>query len=207
MIDSSRRRGSSASSRGRKIMNIRHRVVVVSALLAMSVGASACSSDEDDAGDTDGETATESTDISGSVKEWSVSVDAASAPAGAVSFTIENEGTIGHEFLIVKTDIAPGEIPLDGDHFPEDADGIEVIDESVSTPPKRPRSPQRRTRRRHLPVGVQPPGALQQRDVHRLRSRSLSGSARSTNEHSAEISAISSTSRARVSSSSSVHTR
>ena len=110
-------------------MNIRHRIVVVSALLAMSVGASACSSDEDDAGDTDGEAAAESTEISGSVKEWSVSVDAASAPAGAVSFSIENEGTIGHEFLIVKTDIAPGEIPLDGDHFPEDADGIEVIDE------------------------------------------------------------------------------
>ena len=110
-------------------MNIRHRIVVVSALLAMSVGASACSSDEDDAGDTDGEAAAESTEISGSVKEWSVSVEESSAPAGAVSFTIENEGTIGHEFLIVKTDIAPGEIPLDGDHFPEDADGIEVIDE------------------------------------------------------------------------------
>ncbi len=109
-------------------MNNRHRIVVVSALLAMSVGASACSSDEDEA-DASGEAATEGTDISGSVTEWSVSVEASSAPAGDVSFTIENEGTIGHEFLIVKTDIAPGEIPLDGDHFPEDADGIEVIDE------------------------------------------------------------------------------
>jgi len=40
-----------------------------------------------------------------------------------------NTGTIGHEFLVVKTDIAPGDIPLDGDHFPEDAEGITVIDE------------------------------------------------------------------------------
>ena len=108
-------------------MNSRHRIVVVSALLAMSVGASACSSD-DDGGDA-GDSAAESTAISGSVSEWSVSVDPASAPAGDVSFTIDNAGTTGHEFLIVKTDIAPGEIPLDGDHFPEDADGIEVIDE------------------------------------------------------------------------------
>lgn len=68
-------------------------------------------------------------DISGSVEEWEVSIDAESADAGDVSFTIDNDGTIGHEFLIVKTDIAPGEIPLDGDHFPEDAEGIEVIDE------------------------------------------------------------------------------
>jgi uncharacterized cupredoxin-like copper-binding protein len=112
-------------------MSIRHRIVVVSALLAMSVGASACSSDDDEA-DTDdggGEAAAETTNISGSVEEWSVSVEAASAPAGDVAFTIENAGTIGHEFLIVKTDIAPGEIPLDGEIFPEDAEGIEVIDE------------------------------------------------------------------------------
>ena len=30
---------------------------------------------------------------------------------------------------MVKTDIADGEIPLDGDHFPEDAEGLQVIDE------------------------------------------------------------------------------
>jgi uncharacterized cupredoxin-like copper-binding protein len=61
--------------------------------------------------------------------EWEVDVDSMAAEAGTVNFTITNDGTIGHEFLIVKTDIAPGEIPVDGDHFPEDASGIEVIDE------------------------------------------------------------------------------
>jgi uncharacterized cupredoxin-like copper-binding protein len=70
-----------------------------------------------------------SNDIMGSVKEWEVNADATTAEAGTVNFTITNEGTIGHEFLIVKTDIAPGDIPVDGDHFPEDASGIEVIDE------------------------------------------------------------------------------
>ncbi len=70
-----------------------------------------------------------SNDITGSVREWEISLDAGSSKAGEVTFTIENDGTIGHEFLVVKTDIAPGEIPLDGDHFPEPADGLEVIDE------------------------------------------------------------------------------
>ncbi len=84
---------------------------------------SGCGSSDDSS-----ESAT-SNDITGQVNEWSIAIDSASAKAGEVNFTIENTGTIGHEFLVVKTDIAPGEIPLDGDHFPEPADGLEVIDE------------------------------------------------------------------------------
>ena len=49
--------------------------------------------------------------------------------AGEVTFSVTNDGKVGHEFLVVKTEIAPGEIPLDGDHFAEPTDGIEVIDE------------------------------------------------------------------------------
>lgn len=67
--------------------------------------------------------------VTGELKEWEVSVDADTAAAGQVTFEITNKGTIGHEFLVVKTDIADGEIPVDGDHFPEDAEGITVIDE------------------------------------------------------------------------------
>lgn len=67
--------------------------------------------------------------VAGQVKEWEVSVDADTVAAGQVTFEITNAGTIGHEFLVVKTDIADGEIPVDGDHFPEDAEGITVIDE------------------------------------------------------------------------------
>lgn len=70
-----------------------------------------------------------SNDITGTVREWAVEISAEKAMAGSVTFTVTNEGTIGHEFLVVKTDIPDGEIPLDGDHFPEDAEGIEVIDE------------------------------------------------------------------------------
>ena len=54
-----------------------------------------------------------SNDITGSVKEWEVTTSATTAKAGEVKFTITNDGTLGHEFLVVKTDIAPGKIPLD----------------------------------------------------------------------------------------------
>ncbi len=70
-----------------------------------------------------------SNDISGTLKEWSVNVDATSARAGEVKFSIKNVGTIGHEFLVVKTDILDGEIPLVGDRFEEPSEGLEVIEE------------------------------------------------------------------------------
>lgn len=95
--------------------------VVVSAALVAALAS--CGSDSNDSSDAT------SNDITGSVSEWVVSTDASTAKAGEVVFTITNDGTIGHEFLVVKTDIASGEIPLDGDHFAEPTDGIEVIDE------------------------------------------------------------------------------
>ncbi len=83
-----------------------------------------------DANDASGDIATEgSNEITGSVEEWKITVTPKSANAGEVKFTIENKGTIGHEFLVVRTDILDGQIPLDGDHFAEPSEGLEVIDE------------------------------------------------------------------------------
>jgi len=102
-------------------------------LSATSMG---CAADGNDAGgnivaDTSasGSTANKGNFISGTVEEWKVSVSPNAATAGEVKFTIENKGTIGHEFLVVKTDILDGKITLDGDHFSEPSPGLEVIDE------------------------------------------------------------------------------
>jgi len=68
-----------------------------------------------------------SNDISGSVKEWAVAIDAAEAKAGDVTFTMKNDGKVPHEFIIVKTEFAPGKIPLGPDNrFNEDGDGVFV---------------------------------------------------------------------------------
>ena len=73
------------------------------------------------------ETEVVSNDITGSVQEWAVGVSAHEAKAGDVKFTMDNQGTIPHEFIIVKTDFAPGKIPLGPDNrFDEEGDGLSV---------------------------------------------------------------------------------
>ena len=68
--------------------------------------------------------------IVGSVEEWKVKISATSAIAGEVTFAIANFGTVPHEFLVVKTDIPLGEIPLGSNNrFDEEAKGLTVVDE------------------------------------------------------------------------------
>lgn len=67
--------------------------------------------------------------IVGTEKEWVIAIDHAQAKAGYVTFVVSNIGTIGHEFLVVKTDIANGKITLSKDHFEEPSPGLEVVDE------------------------------------------------------------------------------
>lgn len=76
-----------------------------------------------------------SNDVTGSVREWEVEVDAHNALAGNVNFTMTNAGTIQHEFLVVKTDIPDGEIPLGKDNrFDEELPGLTVVDEIPEWP-------------------------------------------------------------------------
>jgi uncharacterized cupredoxin-like copper-binding protein len=68
-----------------------------------------------------------SNDITGSVQEWAIGTSAHEALAGDVKFTIENQGTIPHEFIIVKTDFPLGKIPLGPDNrFDEEGEGLSV---------------------------------------------------------------------------------
>ena len=104
--------------------------------VVLGLATASCAADMNDSvgsqpeGDTMSEgSATEGNFVNGVVKEWNVSVKPNTATAGEVKFTIKNEGTIGHEFLVVKTDILDGQIQLDGDHFSEPSPGLEVIDE------------------------------------------------------------------------------
>lgn len=116
-------------------MNIQGVKIFGVSLLLASVLAGCAADGNDAAGniatDTEasGSTANEGNFIAGTIQEWKVSVAPNTATAGEVKFTIENKGTIGHEFLVVKTDIADGKITLDGDHFSEPSPGLEVIDE------------------------------------------------------------------------------
>jgi uncharacterized cupredoxin-like copper-binding protein len=65
------------------------------------------------------------------LQEWAVVPDAESAPAGEVTFAVTNDGPDDvHEFVIVRTDLDPGDLPTDATGTVDEAGaGMEVIDE------------------------------------------------------------------------------
>ena len=66
------------------------------------------------------------------LKDFEVLPDAAVVPAGTVSLRIRNQGPTSHEFIVVRTEIAPDKLTLqdDGLTVDEEADGIELLDEA-----------------------------------------------------------------------------
>ncbi len=46
------------------------------------------------------------------LREFKVLPSAASAKAGKVTFSIKNVGTLPHEFVVVKTNLAPSKLPV-----------------------------------------------------------------------------------------------
>ena len=75
-----------------------------------------------------GETATT---VSVTVEEYQVIPETDSAPAGNITFNVTNNGPDDvHEFVVVKTDLAPDALPTKPDgSFDEDGDGVEVLGE------------------------------------------------------------------------------
>jgi uncharacterized cupredoxin-like copper-binding protein len=63
--------------------------------------------------------------------DFKVRRDAAVVPAGTVSFRIRNQGPTTHEVIVVRTDRAPGKLPLqsDGLTVDEEGEGIDFLDE------------------------------------------------------------------------------
>lgn len=72
-----------------------------------------------------------STTVAVTLQEFSVLPAVATAHSGAITFTVTNTGPDDvHEFVIVRTDLAPNALPTDGTGaVEEETDGLEVIDE------------------------------------------------------------------------------
>jgi uncharacterized cupredoxin-like copper-binding protein len=82
------------------------------------------------------ESGADATTIDVTLQEWSVAPASDSTSAGSVTFAVTNDGPEDiHEFVILKTDLDPGDLPTD-DHgaVSEDGEGIEVVDEIEDIP-------------------------------------------------------------------------
>lgn len=71
------------------------------------------------------------TEVGVALQEWAVLPSADSAPAGEITFVVVNEGPDDvHEFVIIRTDLEPGDLPTDATGAVDEAgEGIEVVDE------------------------------------------------------------------------------
>ena len=99
-------------------------IVIAGLLLALPLVV-ACGDDDDDDGNG------EASEVAITLREWSVGADPASVKEGDVTFTAENVGPDDpHELVVVKTDLAPGDLPTREDGgVDEDGEGIEIIGE------------------------------------------------------------------------------
>ena len=69
--------------------------------------------------------------VTAKLSEFKIELAAASAPAGSVTFALTNAGTVVHEFVVFKTDLAPDKLPLaaDGTEVDEEGAGLTLVDE------------------------------------------------------------------------------
>src|SRR6188472_2785200 len=55
------------------------------------------------------------TSVSAKLSEFKIELGATTAPAGPVTFAVTNGGTTLHEFVVLRTDLAPDKLPLTAD--------------------------------------------------------------------------------------------
>ena len=73
------------------------------------------------------ETPAKATTIDVSLSEFKVSLSADTAPAGTVTFSLMNDGTVVHNLRVIKTDLAADELPMDEAAFTVDEDQVDVL--------------------------------------------------------------------------------
>ena len=92
----------------------------VLAILALSIGA--CGGDDNTSStpSTTTATSTDKTTVKASLGEYFIKLDKSSIPPGSVRFDVSNDGKIEHEFVVIKTNLAPDKLPVKGGEANED---------------------------------------------------------------------------------------
>jgi uncharacterized cupredoxin-like copper-binding protein len=98
--------------------------VLSAAGLAATLALTAAGCDEAEPGDTpEGEGAV----VSVAMKDWEIALDPSTAPAGAITFDVTNEGPTTHEFEIFSGDADPATLPVESGVA--NTEGLQLIDE------------------------------------------------------------------------------
>jgi uncharacterized cupredoxin-like copper-binding protein len=67
------------------------------------------------------------------IKDSSLTVDPGTFAPGDITFDIQNDGPSTHEFVVIRSDLEPGQLPVDNGLIPEDQ--IDLVDEAEDIAP------------------------------------------------------------------------
>jgi uncharacterized cupredoxin-like copper-binding protein len=111
--------------------------VLVLPVLILAMLAAACGGDDDDDGATEAEEVgpgvvsdrpADATQVGVTLREFAVQLGQPSVAAGKVYFLVENAGPDDpHEFVIIRSDLGPLDLPFEDDRVPEDE--VDIVDE------------------------------------------------------------------------------
>jgi uncharacterized cupredoxin-like copper-binding protein len=110
-------RGAKDLERRRGYVNLHTRILSVAAasaaLTAAACGGGSSAPSSSAASSGSGSSTSGSTKVAVAAGEFYFHVDRTSVPAGKVAFVVNNEGNVGHEMVIVKTETRAGELPYE----------------------------------------------------------------------------------------------
>lgn len=73
-------------------------------------------------------TGTGASTIATELSEWQIKLDSSTGKAGSITFNVSNKGEKEHEFVVVKTDLKSGTLPVTGDDEVDES-AFEPVDE------------------------------------------------------------------------------
>lgn len=106
---------------GGHMINRHGALIAVLAVAAFGLIAAGCGGDDEEDGTAaeagtaaETTTAAEAETVAVSMGEFFIKPDVDAIPAGEVTFDVTNDGAVEHEFVVLKTDIAGGDLPVKG---------------------------------------------------------------------------------------------
>ena len=82
-----------------------------------------------DGGEAQAAPSAQATTVQVTIQNNGMTASPSSAPAGEINFVVSNAGSMDHEFVIIKTDLAVDALPVVGGQVDENGAGVQFIDE------------------------------------------------------------------------------
>jgi hypothetical protein len=96
------------------------RVLSAACVLGLALCLAACDGSDEDRG----------TEVNVTLDEFTINLDRTVAPDGRVTFDVTNQGTVTHEFMVIRTNLLPANLPTNPDgSYDENAGSTTVVDE------------------------------------------------------------------------------